>query len=158
MIPAILLCFVSGILVDKYGFKVIIGISIVLTAVGCILRVYADNYATLYVSMVLIGVSCGIVTSNSAKIIGSVYEPERVGIVVSLGITFSTATMIAAMSTTALLPSTKSAFILSACLGILDVIIWNAAIPKRRKRNEEESAEFPNIKKCLKAVLANKYV
>jgi CP family cyanate transporter-like MFS transporter len=158
MIPAVFLCFISGVLVDKYGFKIIIGISVATTAAGCILRVFADDYVTLYISMVLIGVSCGIVTSNAAKIIGCIYEPERVGVVVSMGVTISTATMMAAMSTTALLPSTKFAFIIAACLGIADVIIWSTAVPKRRKRNKEELAELPSISNCLKTVLTNKYV
>jgi NNP family nitrate/nitrite transporter-like MFS transporter len=66
--------------------------------------------------------------------------------------------MMAAMSTTALLPTTKSAFIFASCLGIADVVIWHTAIPKRRKRNAEELAELPSISKCLKTVLTNKYV
>jgi NNP family nitrate/nitrite transporter-like MFS transporter len=158
MIPAVFLCFISGVLVDKYGFKIIVGISVAITAAGCILRVFAVDYVTLYISMVLIGVSCGIVTGNAAKIIGCVFEPERVGVAVSMGVTISTAAMMAAMSTTALLPTTKSAFIFASCLGIADVVIWHTAIPKRRKRNAEELAELPSISKCLKTVLTNKYV
>ncbi len=158
LIPAVFLSFISGVLVDKYGFKIIVGISIVITAVGAIVKVFAGNYTTLYISMVLVGVSAGIVVSNAAKIIGSVFDPKKVGLIISMAITISTAVMIAAMSTTALLPSTKFAFVIVACFALVNVVFWYAAVPKRRKRNTEELAALPSIKKCLKTVLSNKYV
>ena len=158
MVPAIFLSFISGILVDKYGFKILVGISIVVTAIGCILRIFVDNYTMLYISMILTGVSAGIISSNSAKIIGSVFSPEKVGVIVGLGVTIGTGMMIIAMSTTAIMPSTKFAFILAACLGLLSILLWHAGIPKRRQRSADELAELPSVKTCLKTVLANKYV
>ena len=158
MIPALFLSFISGILVDKYGFKIIVGIPIIITAIGGIFRVFSDSFTTLYVSMVLIGFSGGIVVSNAAKIIGSVFETRKISVFVSLGISICTVTMIAAMSTTALLPSTKTAFLISASLGTASVVFWFVAVPKRRKRNKDEIAALPSVGKCLKAVLTNKYV
>ena len=158
MIPAIFLSFIGGVLVDKYGFKVLGGIAIAITAAGCILRVIASDYVVLYISMILIGVSAGTIASNAAKIIGSVFKPEKVGVIVGLGITIGTAGMVLSMSTTALMPSTRSAFILAAGLSLIAVVLWFAAIPKRRKRSEDELAELPSIKTCLKTVLTNKNV
>jgi NNP family nitrate/nitrite transporter-like MFS transporter len=146
MIPAVFLSFVSGILVDKYGFKVVVGIPIIIAATGSILRVFSDSFATLYISMVLVGFSGGIIVSNAAKIIGSVFEPRKIGVFVSIGISICTFTMIGAMSTTALLPSTRTAFIIAAVLGTVSVVFWYVAVPKRRKRNEDELARFQALK------------
>ena len=108
--------------------------------------------------MALVGISAGIVVSNAAKIIGSVFDPNKVGVIVSLGITIGTATMIVAMSTTALMPSTRSAFILTACFAVVVVVLWMTGIPKRRKRDKDEISELPSFRTCLKTVFKNKYV
>ncbi len=158
MILAVFFCFISGILTDKFGFKTVVGIFVVISGIGGILRVFANSYVTLYISMALVGVSAGIVVSNAAKIIGSVFDPKKVGVIVSMAVAIGTGMMIVAMSTTALMPTTRSAFILAACLGVASVILWITGVPKRRNRGKEEVSTLPSIRTCLKTVLSNKYV
>ncbi|MCF0120579.1 MAG: MFS transporter [Oscillospiraceae bacterium] len=165
MIPAIFLSIICGILVDKFGAKYVIWISILLSAVGIIGRIFAPNYALLRVFMILLGVSSGCVNCTGSKIIGSAYPTERVGVIVGYAVTIGTATMILAMSTTAYL-QTKTAFIIAAVLIIIDVIAWIICCPSKKQLADiavvsdalAAPEESVSVVECIKVVLKNKYV
>ena len=159
MLPAIFLSLICGILVDKLGYKYVIGASIILSALGVYGRLFAKDYTQLYICMILLGTSSGFVTATGSKIIGSFYEMKRVGVVIGYAVTIGTATMIIASATTAMM-STRTAFIISAVFVTVDLIAWFALAPANKdvliKGASAENA--PSIGKCLSTVLKNKYV
>ena len=57
MFPAIFLGFVSGMLVDRLGYKPVLAVSIVLTAIGAWVRYLSSGYGIMYAAMVMMGFS-----------------------------------------------------------------------------------------------------
>ena len=58
MLPAIFTSIIAGLLVDRYGFKPVITISIICTVLGAWIRLFAGNYPMMFVGMTLVGRGC----------------------------------------------------------------------------------------------------
>lgn len=158
MIPAVFLGVVSGMLVDKFGHKLVLAISVILTVIGGWLRLFAVNYAMMFISMLLIGFSAGFITSNMSKVVTHFFSIEKVGLISGFIITVSTCLMMLSMSTTALM-GMKTAFLVSAIVASVGLVLWLIFIPSS-KPTEEASAPVESVpmKESLLATLKNKHV
>ena len=76
MITSIILGIVAGVLVDKYGFKKVIAIALILAAVGLCIRPFAGSYGTLFATMILGGL--GIQTCPRSSVNGT--HPRRLAL------------------------------------------------------------------------------
>jgi len=159
MIPAIFIGLISGLLVDKYGMKVIIGIALILTALGTCLRIFADNYLSLYLTMIMVGLGATFLNPNSAKIVGSYFPPEKISSRVSILLASATLAMTVGMATTALFPSVKSAFSVAAGISIIAALLW-ILLMKDPKRDAAESGPVSSVsmKESLGIVLKSKAI
>jgi len=156
MIPAIFTSIISGLLVDRYGYKPVIGFSIIMTVVGCWLRVWAPQYFVMYIGMVLVGFSGGFMSSNSSKVLALLFGPEKVGVIAGIVLTASTCTLVLSMSTTALLPSMTFAFILAGVVAIVAMILWFLIMPNIKPKDikiEAGAEEAPGLGESLKVVV-----
>ena len=159
MLPAIFTSLISGMLVDRYGYKPVIGASIVLTCLGIWGRVFSDGYGFMYVSMILLGFSAGFLSSNSSKILSILFGQERVGVVMGLVLTVSTCGMVACMFTSSGL-GMNTAFLLAAVISSVALVFWFVVMPgvKGTKAEKAAPAEDVSLGKALMTVLKNKYV
>ena len=160
MIPSIFLSILCGILVDRYKYKYLVGAAIGLSALGVIGRIFASTYLQLYICMMLTGVSTGFVTAVGAKIMGSVFAPRKVALMIGYAVAIGNAGMILAMSTTAMFPSATAAFIVSGVLIAADLAVWFIAVPADSYDPESENDEDGeiSIRHCLGVVLRNRHV
>lgn len=166
MIPGILLSLIAGILSDKYGVKRCMGIAGIISLTGVILRIFlgTTSYTGLLICMILSGVIATFNNANFGKIIGSWFPLERVGIMVGIASTGSTFAMAAAMSTTALMPSIKFAYmvaaVFSAVVMILFFVFMKEKAPEQgiKQGMEQIVVEQVSIGECIKAGLRNKFV
>lgn len=147
MIPAILLSLIIGKLSDRIGGKKVVGICLILTVIGLVLRIYADSYILLLLTMMLTGFGAIGVTVNVANILKNIFSVNRI----SLGIgIFTTGAMLAqfiATSTSAIFfSSINEAFIVAAILGILITIIWWIGIFLFKEEDIEEDKEVEEVK------------
>jgi len=154
MIPAIFLSLGAGILVDRFGAKKVLGIAMLISSGGLGLRLMANSYTSLFVSMVLVGFSALFLNASGPKILGAWYPPSQIG--VSLGVFFAVSTMAMAigMGTTAMLPSVQSAYWLSFIIGLLALSLWLFFMksPEQLDDNLHQTPSQP-IRHSLKVVL-----
>ena len=99
MIPAVFLSLLSGVLADKYGPKPVIGISLVISCAGSILRFYSTTYSMLFLSMLMIGVAGAVVNANGVKVISCAFSRDKVGVLTGVFLSSSTIAMSLATGT-----------------------------------------------------------
>lgn len=124
MFPSIFLSIIIGILVDRMGISKLVGICYTIASVGFVIRLFATNYATMFIAMALTGIGCMILNSNLAKIVSALYPMEKVGSVIGILMAGSTASMAVAFGTTAFFPSLELAFWVAAIASIVVTLGW----------------------------------
>jgi NNP family nitrate/nitrite transporter-like MFS transporter len=157
MIPAIFLSIVAGVLADKFGIKRVIGIGMLIAAIGTCLRIISNDHLFLFSSMALTGFSAAFLTTNGAKLLGNWFPPENIGAVMGVFLASSTLAMTIAMGTTAMLDGTTTAYIIAAVISITAFVLWLLFIRNPQKQEKTGGAGIP-LAECLKTVLKNKTV
>ena len=152
MIPAIFLSLIAGLMADKFGLKLIIGIGLVLSAIGACLRIGSDSYITLFSCMLVTGFGATFINANSAKLFASWFEAKQVGTVMGIFFSASTLAMTIGMATTSLLPDIKTAYILAAVLCVLAAALWVLFMKKPNDSSSSQGAPSIPINKCIKVV------
>lgn len=162
MIPGILLSLAAGILSDKFGVKRCIGIAGVISLVGVTLRIFwgTSSFTGLFVCMLLSGIVASFNNANFGKIMGSWFPPEKVGMMVGIVSAGSTCAMALAMSTTALLPSVKSAYTLAAVISAVITVLFLVFMKEKTDEipSGEKKEEKISLADCVKVGLKNKFV
>ncbi|MCD8343294.1 MAG: MFS transporter [Oscillospiraceae bacterium] len=160
MIPAILFGILSGVLVDKYGYKPVLGVAITLTLIGAWLRVLIPSHMLMFAAMFLVGFSGDLFMANAAKVLALLFGPEKVSVLAGLVMSISTCGLVLVLSTTSLMPSMVSAFILAAVIASVGFVLWFTMMPKIKPQQKPREVTTPNNNKngALKSVLGNKNV
>lgn len=158
MVPAIFFSIILGVLVDKFGIKIMGSICIFLAASGFVLRVFADSYSIMYVSMMLTGFVCTILNVNLSKIVAGIYPIDKLGKVIGIIMTGSTGAMAVAYATTSLFPSIETAFLIAAIFAVILFILWILLTKERDFHLQEEQSEAIPIKQSLRISLKSKNV
>ena len=158
MLPAIFLGFVSGMMVDRFGYKPILAVAITLTAIGAWCRHLSVSYGMMFAAMVMMGFSAAFISANGAKILSNFFHPDRIGVVMGIVLTITTTGMVLSMLTTTPLGMYR-AFLLAACLASLVLILWLAVMPNLKPvRKEDASGTKLSLGQSVLAVLKNRYV
>lgn len=160
MLSAIFLGLISGLLVDKYGIKMVIGIGLIATAIGTCLRVFATDYMTMYIYMIMVGLGATFLNSNAAKVIGSYFPPEKISSMMSILLASATLAMTVGMGTTGLFPSMTSAFIFAAIISVAGAVSWFIFMKNPQKNSSGEAQTPPSISigESLKVVVKSKTI
>lgn len=124
MLSAIFLGIVAGVFSDKFGVKKVCSVGLVIMAVGLWIRPFATSYMPLYLSMVMAGFGITFLNINMSKILGGWFPMEKLGPMMGLTMMGCTLGMTLGTATTAYLPSMKFAFILSAGIETLVLVVW----------------------------------
>jgi NNP family nitrate/nitrite transporter-like MFS transporter len=157
LIPGMLLSLISGLLVDRFGAKRVLTISILITAAGALIRVWADGYIPMFIGMTLIGVHATFLNSNGAKIFGYWFEPKKVSVLMGVFIACVNGAMALGMGTGALFAEMKTAFIVSAGVIIVLALLW-IIFAKDKKTPEGQLMQTAPMMECLKASLKSRNV
>lgn len=167
MIPAILLSLVAGILVDKLNPKLVVGISIAITAVGAVMSIFAGSYAMMMLAFIFIGVSAAVVNCSQVKLVSGWYPPEQVTGKIGITMASSTIAMAVALATTALFPNRTAAFTVSAVLSVVSLLLWlllykrpsaELGAPTAPTTANAETSVQDSVAAGLKVVAQNKYI
>jgi NNP family nitrate/nitrite transporter-like MFS transporter len=163
-VPAIFLSIVLGLLVDKFGLSPMLLICFTISAVGFVLRVFATDYITLFIAMMLTGVGYTILNGNLSKIVASLYPMEKVSKIVGIMMAGSTGAMAVAYATTAYFPNLTVAFWVTAIYNVVLVVAWAILVREKyfHMQEEDNGADsqpkeesvpiMESIKVCLKSV------
>ena len=166
MIPGILLSLVAGLLCDRFGAKRVVGVGGIISALALVARIFAPGFGALFACMLLTGVVATFLNTNIAKIMGSWFEPEKVGVAVGVGLTGSTLAMVIGLGTSAFFPSLQVIFIFTAVLAVIALIAWwvffkdgpRSAFGPAQTGASDVSAAQPSLSECLKVVLKSRNV
>lgn len=157
LFPAIFLSLISGLLVDRFGPRICVGIAVVLAAAGGVGRIFAGSYSVMWICMLLSGLGCLFMTSSSAKILFPYFPPEKLGAIVGIVTAGSNVGMFVATASTPWFSGTNSAFVFAAVLGVILAICWFIFVKKEGTDGAAEVKPAP-ILESLKVCLKNKYV
>lgn len=161
MAPAIFFSLIVGIVVDKLGVKRPIALSLVLSLIGMVMRVFAFNYVMLYASLFLIGASTMMANVNGSKILSQWFPKEKVGIMLGVAMAMASAGQAAGLATGAMFRTNQIAYIFATALGGVCLAWWLAFARDAHPQQAGEGAakiEAPPTSQCLKVVLKNHYV
>ena len=154
MFPAIFLSLVAGLLIDKFGPKQVVGTGMAITAVGCVVRVFASSYPTLLLGTALTGFAACFINSGAAKILAGYYGPDGVGPKMGILMAASTLAMTVALATSAAFGSITPAFVASAALSVVGAVLWFVVM--KNPEAMDAADQGPTMIDCLKVVLASR--
>lgn len=166
MVAGIVFSLIAGILCDRFGVKRVVGIVSIVSVGALIVRIYAPNFAILFVCMVLAGLIATFVNANTAKIMGSWFPPEFVGVTVGIAMAGSTLAMVVGIGTSALFPSVQAVFIFTAIVAVVTLIAWwvffkdgpNSTLGASGENDGTATAAQPPLSECLKVALKSRNV
>ena len=156
MLPCIFLSIVIGLMVDRFGIPKIVGIWMVLAALGFVLRCFAGNYPVMLISMALAGCGCMVVNSNIAKLASALYPMDKVGTVVGILMAGSNAASALAFATTSMLPDLQTVFLIPAVASVVCVALWflfarEELFADSKTPAEDRSGVLDSLKLCFRS-------
>lgn len=129
----VFLAIISGVLADRFGIKLVIGAGCALSAIGCILRLSANDYTSMFVSMLLTGFGYAVMFANFSKLMGNWFTKDNISVAMGWAMSGTTLSNFFATATTAYFPSIPSAYIFAIVLIAITVIFWFAFVKDRPK-------------------------
>ncbi len=124
MLPAVFFSLPAGVLADRFGVKKVVTVGFIFSIVGVYFRYAANDFWTLFVLMFLAGLSSALLNANVAKLIGAWFPVEQMGTAMGIYFTGAGLGMTAALATSALFPSIKSAFTAAGFVILAIGILW----------------------------------
>ena len=162
MITGMVVSPVAGLLCDKFGARMTIGIGALITLAALVIRVFAQDYLTVFLCMVFAGVTATFLNSNMPKIMGNWFSGKNVGIAVGVGISGSTLSMAVGMSTAMLFSSTRSMFAFTAVVAAVATALWWVGFresPKDASSSpKRDEPKPPPLLECLKAAVKSRNI
>lgn len=157
LIPGIFLSLVSGLLVDKFGARKILTISVIITCLGAVLRVFTTSFLPMYLCMICIGVCATFLNANTPKILGQWFSPTTMSLGMSFFLAASNIGITLGQGTSSLYSGMKGAFIGSAVMAVIILLLWIFLMRERPVAKEEEGEKISLIE-GLKVVVKSKTV
>jgi len=124
MVPAVFVSLIVGVLVDRFGARQVIGVGLLISALGTGLRLWAGSYATMFTVMAMSGVGASFLNATGAKIVGMWFPPEKISPMLGVFSAAATLGMMLAVSTTTLFPTSNSAFVAAAAISVVTALLW----------------------------------
>ncbi len=136
----------AGAAADRFGAVRVVIVGAALTVVCGIGRIGASSFEALFVWMLLLGIGPALLNANVAKILGAWFPPRSMGTAMGLYVAGANAGITIALATSALFPSIKAAFVVSAGIAVGAAALWTALArggPSGRRAKELSGARAP---------------
>ena len=158
LIAGIIFGFLSGMLMDRFGLKVI-SVAVIVSGCGVILRMFANSFATLFLSMVMMGFAATFVNSNTPKVMGEWFPRERVTQFTGFVFAFSNIALALGTGTAAQFKTVNGAFRFSGVVAIVILVLWCVFITEKKgDSGVKKVSESVPLKESLKAAVKCKGV
>lgn len=145
-----------GALADRFGVKQVVVAGLVVSTIGAVARISADNFWMLFLWMFLLGVGMACTNSNAAKLAGAWFPPERIGFAMGVFVAASGCGSTIALATTPLFGSIQGAFTFSAVgIGVL-LVLWLTVV--RNKPADAPEMPVMPMGKSFAVAARNKYI
>lgn len=139
MLAGLFFSFAAGALADRWGVKRVVAVGFVFSIAGAFFRFAADNFLELFALMFLAGICPGFLNANVSKLLGAWFPKEHMGIAMGIYFSATGVGMSVALATSALFPTTKSAFITAGLVMLAVWILWMVFI----KAKPEGAPDLP---------------
>ena len=145
----------GGAIGDRFGIRFIITLSAVLSAVFGIARVWAPNFAWMFVFMCLYGIPYGVIMPNYPKLVGIWFPPHQIGL--ASGIYMSALNIGGALGLLSgpLFGGWKLAFMDMGIVMLAAGVLW-AVFSKNAPENVQ--MQMPPIRTCIQKSIRSKNV
>ncbi|WP_027363910.1 MFS transporter [Desulfotruncus alcoholivorax] len=124
MLAGVIFSFAAGALADRWGVKRIVAVGFVFSIAGAFFRYVAHDFLELFVLMFLAGLCPGFLNANVAKLLGAWFPKEHMGTATGIYFSANGVGMSVALATTAMFPTTKSAFITAGLVMLAVWVLW----------------------------------
>ncbi len=154
----------SGFILDRFGFRIISSLSLVSSACGLLVFIYAANQGDLwlgYLGRIMIGVGISFATVSYIKAVSVWFSPQRFAFVSSF---LATAAMLGAIIGQAPLSylithtgSWQKALAISAFVGLIGALLYFLIVRDQNPRQKEISSTDSSLEwASIKTVLLNR--
>ena len=123
-LSGILVSIPGGMLADRYGIRRVLGMALVLTTVGCLLRVWATNFGSMFAYNFLMGVGLGFLFALQPKLVGLWFPPRQVGLATGLYMMAMGVGMALGLATGPMYPTWESAFLYPGIAVAVIAVLW----------------------------------
>jgi cyanate permease len=155
----------SGLVIDRLGARVGIGVGIVLAGLGQISRAFTVDFPTMLASTLLLGVGATGITFGLPKLASELYSPNRVGRAASVYLvgSYTGSATVFAFGRSVIGPALggwRPLFVASGVATLGVAVIWTAAawyVPAGRHETEEDGDfSLASLSADMRAVLGHR--
>lgn len=159
MLPGLCLSLVAGVLIDRFGYRKMIALALLVSTLGAAGRIFCNSFFPYVVAMVLTGIAPTFVQANNAKIMSNYVPPEKLSFAIGVVMLGGSTANYLGTSTTHLYPSTTAAYVCSGILGLVAIVLWLLCLKEKKQPADKQSAEAPvTMGTALKTVIRSKNV
>jgi NNP family nitrate/nitrite transporter-like MFS transporter len=124
MLTAALFGIPAGALADRFGVKKTVAVGLIIATISSFGRISAGSFGVLFAWMFTLGFGTAAINSNAAKILGAWFPRQQMGAVMGVYVAGASAGIAVAQATSALFPTIGSAFMASALLMVIALVLW----------------------------------
>ena len=123
MLIAVFLSIPAGSLADKFGAKKIVSFGLVISVLGAYGRLFAKNFLTMFLTLLLFGVYMALLNANTLKIFGTWFKQDTN---TAMGVFFASASVgiMLSQATSSLFPTVEKAYIFSSTVLLVLAVCW----------------------------------
>lgn len=149
MLTAVFLSIPAGVLADKFGAKKIVSIGCIISVIGAFGRLFAKNFISMMIMLLMFGVYMALLNANTIKIFGIWFKQDTN---MAMGIFFASAGIGAALSqmTGSLFPSVEAAYLFSSVALLILAICWILFVRDVPKNEEIQKENMVSSSSTLK--------
>ena len=124
MLTAALFGIPAGALADRFGVKSAVAIGLIIATISGFGRIGAGGFGVLFAWMFTLGFGTATINANAVKILGAWFPRQQMGMAMGVYIAGANAGIAVAQATSALFPTIGSAFMTSAFLMLIALVLW----------------------------------
>lgn len=135
MLVAVFLSIPAGSLADKFGAKKIVSFGLVISVLGAYGRLFAKNFVTMFLTLLLFGVYMALLNANTLKIFGTWFKQDTN---TAMGVFFASASVgiMLSQATSSLFPTVEKAYIFSSTVLLVLAVCWMIFVKDTPKGEE----------------------
>lgn len=144
MLVGLVLSLFAGTMADRIGVKRVVFISLIITTVGALCRVWAPNYITLLGAAVLMGVAGVVISANNTKLQSAWFPAHELGLAIGVVLAAGNGgTVLAMLIGKSLSPDVSVAFLYGGIVFAVLTVLWLLFV--RERKVEAPPAEAANV-------------
>ena len=124
MLTAAIFGIPAGALADRFGVKSAVAVGLIIATISSFGRISAGGFGVLFAWMFTLGFGTAAINANAAKILGAWFPRQQMGIAMGVYVAGANAGIAFALATSALFPTIAGAFMASAVLMLIALVLW----------------------------------